>query len=187
MREWHTLERQHLLNSVGRKPIALIASEIGRSESSAYSMARKLQREGFFDWSITPYKSKLVTCPECGEKRTKLLVNGRNMCRVCCAQNTLERNIQWRLEAYDALSPTQRANLKIDMPECRHDPKPRKPYTYGMTPQEEAKAIEEWLIATENWEVTYLERVTNAIKQRTWAMRRAAGKKKGSRKPQNRS
>ena len=176
MGSWHTLEQRKLLEMVGRVPIADIAHELGRSESSVRSRARELQRQGLFDWPIEPFVSSLVECPECGQMRTRIVQNGRCMCRVCCAEQTLERNIQWRLEAYDALPPSERGKVGIEMPLSRYDTRPTKPSVAGMKPQEAAAAIEAWLIADEEWEVSYLTRVTNAVKQRTFAYRQMANK-----------
>lgn len=190
LRAWTTEEERFIANRAGIMTVRDMARVLGRTEESIRVRATRMRKEGRLEKSLrtvgeSDFVSYLEECCECHQLRSSVDKSG--ICPVCKKREQLESNMRTMHRAWANLPPEykRRTKRRFDperspnlMTKSKDLKMPTKPETSGMDDFDAAKAINDWLLDVERYELAILRLDIDAVKQRTCKWRRKTRKYK---------
>ena len=190
---WTLAEERQLAGLAGLVPVKSIASILGRSEDSVRTKAKELRGSGRLSSTLrverpVEYVSDLRECPRCEKLRSKF--DGSGVCRVCVERERFDKYRRDAEKAYWAMPRElrERSTCGFDVerrPELmsrRRDGRPKPPDIDGLDEFYTAKAMDDYALALETYELDLARLDVDAMKQRKskWLRKAKAYRKERS-------
>lgn len=177
--EWTTEEIRYLLEHAGVDSKRSICHHLKKSGGAVRQMAYRLRNQGY-DINLRVYETLTVICPKCSKARAKSgkWIGRTGFCEVCRMEDSYREALWRQAEAYDDLTPEQRweyDRTQAQTGRSKIPPHPKRPQTYGLSPQRARRLEDLYAIEVEQWEKQRLTMLTNAVKKRTQHIREKAG------------